>query len=255
VTDSTSSLGAFLRALRERRQPADFGLPPGMRRRTPGLRREEAAQLCGISPTWLTWLEQGRADAASTPTLVAIATGLRLSTAERHYLFELAARSDPDPHPQTAADRQALQPLVDTISTPAYVLDRHWDALAWNAPAARLLADWLGTPQPGNLLRYVFLHPAARTLIIDWPQRCHRLVAEFRADCASRLDDPVNIALVEQLSAASADFRAVWAAQQVLEREGGRRAFALPEGLCTYRQFTLRPALDPELKLVMLING
>ncbi len=90
-------LGDFLRAQRDRLRPEDFGLPTGQRRRAPGLRREEAAQLCGISPTWFTWIEQGRTASVSVPTLAAIARGLHLSRAERAYLFELASRADPAP--------------------------------------------------------------------------------------------------------------------------------------------------------------
>src|SRR5215207_3409763 len=88
-------LGEFLRAQRDRLRPEDFGLPAGQRRRAPGLRREEAAQLCGISPTWFAWIEQGRTQGISVTTLAALARGLRLSRAERAYLFELAARADP----------------------------------------------------------------------------------------------------------------------------------------------------------------
>jgi transcriptional regulator with XRE-family HTH domain len=88
-------LGEFLRARRDGLRPQDLGLPVGVRRRAPGLRREEAAQLCGISPTWYTWLEQGRITGVSVATLAAIARGLRLSRAERNYLFQLAARADP----------------------------------------------------------------------------------------------------------------------------------------------------------------
>src|SRR5690606_9910651 len=140
---SKPSLGEYLRARREQLRPEDFGLPPGQRRRTPGLRREEVAQLCGISVTWLTWIEQGRTTAISVPTLAAIARGLRFSHAERHYLFQLAMRADPAPPRRAAAHPEALQPLVDAIRTPAYLLDRHWDAVAWNRAAAALLAPWL----------------------------------------------------------------------------------------------------------------
>jgi transcriptional regulator with XRE-family HTH domain len=253
MPESHASLGDFLRALRDRRQPADFGLPPGQRRRAPGLRREEAAQLCGISPTWLTWLEQGRRDSASTVTLEAICRGLRLSNAERHYLFELAARSDPRPR-HGAADRHALQALVDTIAAPAYLLDRNWDALAWNKPAAELFADWLGANgAAGNQLAYVFLHPSAPQFIVDWPQRCRRLVAEFRADCAGRFDETALQQLIARLAAASDAFRTAWTAQQVQEREGGLRAFVTAAGQRDYHQHTLRPADDPALKLVVLV--
>ena len=125
--------------------------------------------LCGISPTWYTWIEQGRTSAISVATLGALARGLRLSQAERTYLFELASRADPAPPRTEEPDPHRLAGLIAAVSTPAYVLDRHWDAIGWNAAAAELFEDWLdGTHSGGrNLLRYVFLHPRAPAFIID----------------------------------------------------------------------------------------
>lgn len=247
-----TQLGEYLRARREQLRPADFGLPTGQRRRTPGLRREEAAQLCGISPTWLAWIEQGRTTAVSVPTLAAIARGLQLSRAERQYLFQLAARSDPaPPHATQAAPRQ-LQPLVDALRVPAYVLDRHWDAVAWNRPAAELFSPWLRGSEH-NLLRFVFFDPAARQFIVDWDERARRLVAEYRADTAAWQDDPVREALVQELLA-SPEFAAAWKSQAVLARDGGGRRFAHPRrGHCEYDQHTLRVAQQPDLKLTVLV--
>ena len=195
-------LGDFLHALRDRLRPESFDLPPGVRRRTPGLRREEAALLCGISPTWYTWIEQGRSTAISADTLVAIARGLRLSRAERAYLFDLAARADPAPGLDPESDPDQLACLVNVIRSAAYVLDRHWDAVAWNPAAADLFSSWLkcvpaipengesGVGEPHNLLRYVFLHPEAATFIVDWEERARRLVAEYRADSAACSTQP-----------------------------------------------------------------
>ncbi|HEX4023296.1 MAG TPA: helix-turn-helix transcriptional regulator, partial [Steroidobacteraceae bacterium] len=215
AADRGRLLGEFLRARRDRCSPSDFALAAGPRRRAPGLRREEAAALCGISPTWYTWIEQGRSAGISAVTLGAIARGLKLSRAERAYLFELAAR--PGARAGTAsprgaaADRHRLDALLDIIHTPAYVLDRHWDAIAWNREAAELFEGWLArgsprapraprTPRTGpverNLLRYVFLDPQAPAFIADWPERAQRLVAEYRADVAAWRDDPASEALV-----------------------------------------------------------
>jgi transcriptional regulator with XRE-family HTH domain len=250
-------LGEFLRARRDQLRPEDFGLPGGGRRRTPGLRREEAALLCGISPTWFTWLEQGRTTAVSVPTLAAIARGLRLSGAERSYLFELARRADPAPPRTDRAEPDQLRPLTDAIRTPAYLLDRHWDAIAWNKAAAMLFPDWLGRAAPGadrNLLRFVFLNPSAKRFIVGWSDRAGRLVAEYRADTAAWRDDPVRQALVEELADASPEFAAAWKTQAVLSRDGGRRGFEHPRrGRCEYGQFTLRVAQRPDLKLTVLV--
>ena len=252
---SRNPLGEFLRARRDRLRPEDFGLPPGQRRRVPGLRREEAAVLCGISPTWFAWIEQGRTQAVSIPSLAAIARGLRFSTAERRYLFELARRNDPSPPGSGGMDPAALAPLLSSLRSPAYVLDRHWQAVAWNPAAATLFSGWLGGrgPRDRGLLQYVFLDPAARRFIVGWPERARRLVAEFRADTAESPLDPVRQALVEELSEASPEFRAAWKAQEVLSREGGRRLFAHPRrGRRAYRQHTLKVVQWPELKLVVL---
>ena len=248
-------LGDFLRARRDRLAPADFGLPEGLRRRAPGLRREEAASLCGISPTWYTWIEQGRTRAVSVETLGAIARGLRLSHAERAYLFELSSRADPTPPRSDDSDPHQLASLVLAVRTPAYVLDRHWGAIAWNGPAAELFEDWLGgVATERNLLRYVFLHPRAAAFIVDWPERARRLVAEYRADTAAWHDDPVRRALVDELSWGSATFQAAWRQQNVLAREGGLRHFQHSRrGSCAYEQFTLRVAQRAELKLTVLV--
>lgn len=267
ATASRNQLGEFLRAKRDQLIPQDVGLPPGLRRRAPGLRREEVAALCHISPTWYTWIEQGRTQAVSTDTLNAIAGGLHLSQAERSYLFELAARADPE-HPAVPDAAPHLAQLVEAIRSPAYILDRHWDAIAWNKPAAALFGDWLkalgarearsagATPTGRNLLRYVFLHPGAASFIVNWPERAQRLVAEYRSDTAAWRDDPVRQALVDELRAASRDFDRAWRSQKVLSREGGLRAFEHPRaGRQGYEQFTLRVAQHPDLKLTVLVPG
>ena len=251
-------LGSFLRALRDRLQPADLGLPAGVRRRAPGLRREEVAALCGISPTWYTWIEQGRSTEVSVETLNALALGLRLSRAERAYLFELAARADPMAPQDCATDPRQFIDLVTAIATPAYVLDRYWNAIAWNLAAADLFEAWLTTPSdmPRNLLRYVFLHPDAPHLIADWETRARRLVAEFRADSAVWNDDPLRLALLADLSRESLSFAAAWRSQQVLAREGGLRRFQhARHGHCAYRQYTLHVAQHAGLKLIVLLPG
>lgn len=256
----TPSLGEFLRARRERLRPEDFNLPRGARRRTPGLRREEVAQLCGLSPTWLAWIEQGRTTSVSVDALHALAAGLQLSRAERAYLFELASRADPARPPSEQADPQQLMALLRSIRAPAYILDRHWDAIAWNAAANALFADWLGcaTRTSGrldrNLLRYVFLHPRAPQFIVDWPERSRRLVAEYRSDTAAWRDDPVRESLVRELCALSAPFEVAWRSQQVLSRDGGRRVFQHARGgRRQFEQYVLRVAQRTELKLTVLV--
>jgi len=249
-----NQLGEFLRAKRDQLRPEDVGLPPGFRRRAPGLRREEVATLCHISPTWYTWIEQGRTQAVSTDTLAAMATGLQMSQAERAYLFELAARADPA-QPVALASAPHLAQLVQAIRTPAYILDRHWDAIAWNRPAASLFEDWPkarggGRHLPGSVVPA----PRAPRFIVHWPERAHRLVAEYRSDTAAWRDDPVRQALVDELRSASPAFDAAWRSQKVLSREGGLRAFDhARSGRRAFEQFTLRVAQHPDLKLTVLV--
>jgi transcriptional regulator with XRE-family HTH domain len=261
-------LGEFLRARREALRAQDLGLPQRSRRRTPGLRREEVAQLCGISPTWYTWIEQGRTTAISQGTLVALAQGLHLSQAERAYLFEIAGRLDPAPPGPSAAAGEEWTGLVRAIRTPAYVLDRYWNAIEWNPAAGALFQDWLGKPAPKrhrgaagaapratpNLLRYVFLEPRAKTFLLDWADRAQRLVAEFRADTPGMRDDPQRTALVAELSRASREFAAGWRSQRVLSRDGGRRSFRARKGeTAQFDQHILRMARHPDLRLTVLV--
>lgn len=248
-----SRLGAFLRARRERLAPDEAGIAGGRRRRTPGLRREEVADLAGISATWYTRLEQGRDVAASPAALARLAAALRLTRAERAHLFELAGRHDPVVAPIADAVSPDLVRAVAALTVPAYLLDACWSARAWNVAAADLFTGWLGGAE-ANLLRYVFLDPAARQFIVDWPVRSARLQAEFRIDHARRLHVPGVAALVEDLCRASPEFRDGWQGQRVLGREGGRRSFAHPtRGRLDYDQVTFVPAVDPDCKLVMLL--
>lgn len=249
------ALGDFIRAHRERLTPAAAGLASGLRRRTPGLRREEVAQLCGVSPTWYTWIEQGRPVSASPEALARIAAALQLSRAERAYLFELAAQRDPaEPDPGAAAAPDALLASVPLLAAPAYVMDRQWNALAWNTQASDLFGGWLDGAHDRNLLRFTFLEPAARALIVDWDTRARRLAAEFRADSIRYLNEAPTRALIDELSAASAAFAHFWASQDVVEREGGLREFNHPaRGRLQYDQITLKPAHREDLKLVVLI--
>ncbi|MEJ0004106.1 MAG: helix-turn-helix transcriptional regulator [Pararobbsia sp.] len=249
------ALGEFIRAHRERLTPEAAGLPAGSRRRTPGLRREEIAQMCGVSPTWYTWIEQGRPVSASPDALARIAVALRLTRAERAYLFGLAAQRDPaEPAPGASDAPAALLASVGLLDAPAYVLDRQWSALAWNDRASALFIGWLTPGDDPNLLRYMFTRPAARQLVVDWDIRARRLVAEFRADSSRHLTDPPTRALVENLLSESETFARYWRSQDVVEREGGLREFDHPaQGRLRFDQITLKPVLREDLKLVALI--
>jgi transcriptional regulator with XRE-family HTH domain len=255
-------LGEFVRAHRERLQPSMFGMEVGARRRTPGLRREELAQLSGVGATWLSWIEQGRDIAVSANALARLARVMRLTPAERAYLFDLGGRRDPQASEAPGADAlpAGLAATLQALPTPAYVLDRAWTAIAWNGAAARLFTGWLdGAPGEefvsceNNLLRYIFRAPMARRVIQDWETRARRVAAEFRADYSRHLESPEMRALAAELAQASPFFAQAWEAHAVVDREGGLRTFDHPEdGFLRYEQATFVLARHPDIKLVLL---
>ena len=246
--DARRALGAFLRAHRER-LPRPLGA--GGRRRTPGLRREEIADACGASLTWIAWLEQGREVSASTRLLARLAAALRLAPAERAYLFELAGKRDPEaPAPGDDALPDEAMGLPQRMTIPAYLLDGQWTARAWNRAAAKLFVGWLDGDHDRNLMRFIFCSPAAPRLIDSWEDRARRIVAEFRADFSRRLGEPTMRGLIEELDRASPLFARLWREQAVLGREGGERRFLAPAR--RFRQSTLVFASHPEAKLVCL---
>lgn len=244
-------LGEFVRAHRERLRTAQAG----GRRRTPGLRREELAERAGISATWCAWIEQGRRVQASAAALGRLASALALTRAERSYLFELAGRVDPQPAQPPGADAPAsLRAVVQALAHPAYGLDRLWNACCWNAAAARLFRGWLDEGRQRNLLRFVFLDPAARRLIPRWQERARRLLAEFRADYAHHFRDPQVRALVQALQHDSPLFARAWTEQGVQYRAGGVRTFEHPEdGSLRFEQHTLSLTDRADYKLVALL--
>jgi len=250
-------LGDFLRTHRARLAPASLGLPAGGRRRTPGLRREEVAQFCGMSATWYTWLEQGRDVSASVQALSGLARALQLTPAERAYLFELAGKRDPSLPPPASEDGMdvpaSLASAVAVVQAPAYILDPVWNARAWNRPAAQLFVGWLDGSHDRNLLRYVFLSPIARKVIPDWQARARRVLAEFRADSSRHLEDPGLQSLVADLRQLSRPFSQYWTEHAVVDRAGGLREFDHPRhGRLRYEQVVLALASRPDFKLVIL---
>lgn len=254
-SEQRRAFGDFVRAHRESVTPAALGLPQGQRRRTPGLRREELAQLCGLSATWFTWIEQGRDVSVSPSALGRLANALRLKRAERSYLFDLAGKRDPDQDkPDTEKVSAALLSCVEGFGSPAYLLDRYWNARAWNAHAERLFVGWLDAPGDRNLLRFTFLHPTAPTFICDWQSRARRIAAEFRAASGAHFDDPAFRALIAGLRQESETFARFWDEHGVVGREGGERTFDHPvDGFLRFEQVTFNLASQPDLKLTVLI--
>ncbi len=185
-----------------------------------------------------------------------LAGALELGRAARAYLFELAGKRDPDQERRDSDDMPAaVRACVEAIAAPAYILDRYWNARAWNGAAARLFVGWLDQPGERNLLRFTFGHPAARSLICDWEARGRRLTAEFRADTGTHLDDPKLREKIAALRRDSLEFAQCWDHHGVLGREGGERTFNHPiDGFLRYQQVTFNLASQPDLKLTMLVQ-
>jgi transcriptional regulator with XRE-family HTH domain len=177
-----SELGDFLRSRRQKLMPKAVGLPVGRRRRTPGLRREEVAELAGIGVDWYIRLEQGRSVSPSTATVDALARALRLTKAEHRHLTELTQTTD-----RRSFVRETVPPAVrrtvEQLSLPAYVTGRRWDILAWNAAADDIFAFSRLADADRNSLLLVLTNPATRRLFgASWADEAQRMVAQFRAN-------------------------------------------------------------------------
>jgi transcriptional regulator with XRE-family HTH domain len=205
-------LGAFLRNRRERVQPEDAGLRSSRRRRTPGLRREEVAQLAGVGVTWYTWLEQGREINPSAQVLDAIARTLQFDSHEHSHLFTLAGIATTTVAAQCIELCPTVQPLLDQLEPfPACVLNDRLDLLAYNRVYASFFEDLDAIPvEDRNILWLTFTDAAWRRPIVDWDESVGNLVAEYRAAMARHLDEPAWKLLVARLHRASPEFRAFW---------------------------------------------
>ena len=227
---SDNPLGRYLRDRRSRLDPAALGFAAG-RRRTPGLRREEVAQRSNISPTWYTWLEQGRGGAPSADVLERIATGLMLTDVEREHLFMIGLGRPPEVRYKAVAGvTPRLQRMLDALETcPALIKTATWDIVAWNPAAAVVLTDY-GKLPPGqrNILRMLFGDPDVRAKQHDWQGLSRFVVGAFRAD-AARAGAVSEVAdLVEELCRLSSDFATLWRDNDVNVHGEGIKRLAHP---------------------------
>ncbi|MFB4295617.1 helix-turn-helix transcriptional regulator [Actinomadura sp. NTSP31] len=222
-----AELAAFLRRWRARVQPSDVGLRPG-RRRTPGLRRQEVAQLAGMSVDYYVRLEQGRGPRPSRQVLTSLGRALRLSDAERAHLHYLAGEVPaPPPTPVREVRPSVLRLLEGLDDTPALVCDAKFDVLAWNPMACALLGDFAAMPErERNIVWRFFARPRAQRRVdaADAPRFAREAVADLRAAAARYPRDHGVRDLVERLLAASAEFRSLWEEQDVrVERSVRKR--------------------------------
>jgi transcriptional regulator with XRE-family HTH domain len=228
------ALGAYLKARRAQLSPQDCGLPepaPESARRVAGLRREEVAGLASISVDYYIRLEQGRVR-ASAPVLITLARALRLDEDQQRYLYELAGRADALPRRRRPAQRvrPAMSRLLAQLTgTPALVLGKRLDILAWNPAAVALFTDFEAIPpNRRNYLRLLFTNPTVRNLHENWNHDAREAVAALRMEAAAETDDPNLAHLVGDLSIQDEDFRKWWAEHHVNNASYGTKNYNHP---------------------------
>jgi transcriptional regulator with XRE-family HTH domain len=251
-------LGDFLRTRRERLDPSAVGFPAGTNRRTPGLRREEVAVLAGVGASWLTRLEQGRANRVSAEVLNGLAAALRMSSTERAHLFSLAGvhfRATVDPG-SAAADTHRR--LVEGLNpSPAYILDHHWNLTAWNQSEQDLF-PLLGDDDVGehpNLLRLFLEREELRRYIDDWPLEIERLTSQFRAHIADH-PSPELDELADELRRHHPEFDSSWVRHNVAPLASHIRVINHPEeGQLRFEQHRLGLPDHPGWLLVLFLHA
>lgn len=250
-----ADLAAFLRARRAAVTPADVGLAPGGRRRTPGLRREEVALLAGVSVSWYTWLEQGRAINVSIDVLDALARTLRLDPVERRYLLELAG------HPEVARRVDEPQECPAGVVTlmrmvepaPAYAIGPTWDLLAWNGAFVRLFPEIEHlVSEDRNLVWLMFGNANARALNGEWESEARQTLSQYRAEVTPRGEDPAVATLVARLLAVSDEFRDWWPRHDVARFQTHRRVFDHPQaGRLVFETEQLVSVAAPDVRVIV----
>jgi transcriptional regulator with XRE-family HTH domain len=262
--DHNAELREFLRTRRARLKVDDFEIGgTGRVRRVPGLRREEVAQLAGVSVDYYSRLEQGRHLNVSDEVLDAVARALRLDETERSYLFEIARTNARRTRRRAPAPVQRVRPgirlMLETLDdlTPAFVFGRRMDVLAANRLGRALMTDFEALPpRDRNMLRYTFLDESARELFVDWEEVARDNVATLRLDAGRHPDDPLLVELVGELSVKSQEFRRWWADHNVRERTHGTKRYHHPlVGDLTVNYECLALPGDPDQTLCIYTTG
>ncbi len=245
-------LGDFLRARRGCVTPESVGLPHRQQRRGTGLRREEVAELAGISVDWYSRLEQGRPVTPSVGTIDALARALRLTELEHKHLRALAGGGGHRPfQPETAPP--ALVLLLENLTQPAYVTGRRWDLVAWNAAAADIFGFDQLAKDDRNMLVAMLTNPRSRDLFgPSWADEAQRMVAQFRATHDLWGRDPAFVALLRRLREGCPEFDAWWERQDVRHPASGRKNLRHPvKGVIAFDHASFQANDDPGLKLVI----
>jgi transcriptional regulator with XRE-family HTH domain len=249
-------LAEFLRSRRESTAPAALGLHPGPRRRTPGLRREELAQLAGLSVTWYTWLEQARDISVSRQVIDSLARVLRMAGPERAHLFTLAGLASPAEKTDSPKLDDTLRRLVHTQHpNPAYVTNPWWDLLAYNGTYATLLGGLDNRPaMERNNAWLIFTDDYIRDLFVDWRTEARKLLGQLRVSLARYAHDPRGRELVDALRAASPAFTEMWEEHEVQRFDVSRKSIRHPEtGMFDFDYIKLATADHEQQQLMVFL--
>lgn len=253
MTDARQSeLGDFLRSRRLRLRPESVGLPTTRRRRTPGLRREEVAELAGIGVDWYVRLEQGRAVTPSLTTIDALARALQLGKSEHYHLRSLAHHGDRRTFGLETVP-EPIRRVIDSLPHPAYITGRRWDVLAWNKAAADIFAFQRMPEEDRNTLICVLLNPATRRLFgASWAEEARRMVAQFRKTHDLWAGDPAFVQLLERLRRGCPEFATWWKAHDIRDVAAGRKRMVHPKkGVLHFQHASFQCNDEPGLKLVI----
>ncbi|MDN0201069.1 helix-turn-helix transcriptional regulator [Streptomyces sp. S.PNR 29] len=220
-------LAGFLRSRRERITPEQVGLPRGPRRRTPGLRREEVAQLSAVGVTWYTWLEQGRDIQVSVQVLDSLARALLLDPSERAHLFQLSGAVDPTPATVCPSVTPAMRAVLEQLEPyPACLQNSRYDILAYNRTYALLLCDLDAVPpEDRNCILLTYTHAQWRSSIVHLEKTQRLMAARLRAMMAGHLGEPAWKMLLKRLRTESPEFREIWDRHEVEAHRGKRKEF------------------------------
>ncbi len=251
-TSQPNELGDFLRSRRTRLTPKAVGLPLGRRRRTPGLRREEVAELAGIGVDWYVRLEQGRSVSPSVTTVDALARALKLSKIEHAHLRALTRQGDRNAFAREAVP-DTLRHMLESLAQPAYITGRRWDVLAWNKAAEEIFAFSRMDEADRNILVSVLTNPATRKLFgATWADEARRIVAMFRATHDLWADDPAFRDLLERLRKGCPEFSGWWKAHDIKGAAAGIKTMKHPrKGVLRFAHASFQSNDDPALKLII----
>ncbi|MCX7749856.1 MAG: helix-turn-helix transcriptional regulator [Clostridia bacterium] len=248
-------LGQFLKTRRARISPTQVGLPYGNRRRTPGLKREEVAQLANVSLTWYTWLEQGRPIKVSEQVLESIGHALLLDETEMQYVFMLSQLTMTEIKPQKSQlVSKPLQAVLDKLGPfPSFASDQYWNVIGWNASAKVIFGNFdKMNDRERNTIWRMFTNPSYKGLFAEWDKAARWIVSQFRLSCGIYASDQWFKKFVEELMIESNDFKQWWLEHNVAFEENFRKKLNVePVGQLVFDFTSFDVSSDPRIKIAV----